>query len=125
MMDEAAENGMTVDDEADRSEMTGVALIAAERQRQVEKEGWTSESDSRLNDRGEMLVASDCYAKVALEEIKFDVQPNPQYIPDDWPWGSEWWKPSDDPIRNLEKAGALIAAEIDRLKRMEKEGGGK
>lgn len=33
----------------------------------------------------------------------------------DWPWDEEWWKPSLDPIRNLEKAGALIAAEIDRL----------
>ena len=29
----------------------------------------------------------------------------------------EWWKPSADPVRNLEKAGALIAAEIDRLLR--------
>jgi hypothetical protein len=26
-----------------------------------------------------------------------------------------WWKPST-PVRNLEKAGALIAAEIDRLR---------
>ena len=29
----------------------------------------------------------------------------------------EWWKPSIDPVRNLAKAGALIAAEIDRLQR--------
>jgi len=34
-----------------------------------------------------------------------------------WPWGSEWWKPSKDPIRDLVKAGALIAAEIDRLQK--------
>ena len=33
----------------------------------------------------------------------------------DWPWAKKWWKPSDDPVRNLVKAGALIAAEIDRL----------
>ena len=32
----------------------------------------------------------------------------------DWPWPPEFWKPSDDPVRNLVKAGALIAAEIDR-----------
>lgn len=31
------------------------------------------------------------------------------------PWDAEWWKPSADPIRNLEKAGALLAAGIDRL----------
>jgi hypothetical protein len=30
---------------------------------------------------------------------------------------ARWWKPSTDPIRNLERAGALIAAEIDRLER--------
>jgi hypothetical protein len=31
-----------------------------------------------------------------------------------------WYKPSkDDRIRELEKAGALVAAEIDRLLRLE------
>lgn len=34
-----------------------------------------------------------------------------------WPWATDWWKPSDDPITNLVRAGALIAAEIDRLLR--------
>ena len=38
--------------------------------------------------------------------------------PECWPWDHEWWKPSDDPVRNLVKAGALIAAEIDRLQRL-------
>jgi hypothetical protein len=37
-----------------------------------------------------------------------------------WPWDKGWWKPTpDNRIRELEKAGALIAAEIDRLQRME------
>lgn len=35
-----------------------------------------------------------------------------------WPFDASWWKPSNDPIRNLIKAGALIAAEIDRLQRL-------
>jgi hypothetical protein len=39
-------------------------------------------------------------------------------VPSSWPWDYDWWKPSDDPIRNLTKAGALIAAEIDRLNRL-------
>lgn len=30
-----------------------------------------------------------------------------------WPWGPEAWKPADDRLRNLVKAGALIAAAID------------
>ena len=33
-----------------------------------------------------------------------------------WPWNLIWWKPTpNDRIRELVKAGALIAAEIDRL----------
>lgn len=35
-------------------------------------------------------------------------------VPDAWPW-EDSWKPSPTAVRNLEKAGALIAAEIDRL----------
>jgi hypothetical protein len=34
-----------------------------------------------------------------------------------WPWDESWWKPGDR-IRELAKAGALIAAEIDRLNRI-------
>ncbi len=36
---------------------------------------------------------------------------------------NEQEKASADPIRNLVKAGALIAAEIDRLPRLKKTGG--
>ena len=33
-----------------------------------------------------------------------------------WPWESEYWNPSpEDRIKELAKAGALIAGEIDRL----------
>lgn len=35
-----------------------------------------------------------------------------------WPWEARFWKPCpDDRARELVKAGALIAAEIDRLQR--------
>ena len=37
-----------------------------------------------------------------------------------WPWALSQWKPTpDDRIRELTKAGALIAAEIDRLTELE------
>ncbi len=38
----------------------------------------------------------------------------PSSMSGEWPW-PEPWAPSNDPIRNLVQAGALIAAEIDRL----------
>jgi hypothetical protein len=44
----------------------------------------------------------------------------PWYTRTDWPWNDDDWKPSPDPIRNLVKAGALIAAEIDRLQGAER-----
>jgi hypothetical protein len=48
-----------------------------------------------------------------LHGIGFEDEPRLWKV---WPWEQpDWWKPSDNPIRNLEKAGALIAAEIDRL----------
>jgi len=46
-------------------------------------------------------------------------------VPIYWPWCDSWWKPAKisqsgskaDRIKELVKAGALIAAEIDRLNR--------
>lgn len=86
----------------------GVAAIAAERRRQVEAEGWTVEHDD-THANGEMAAAAVCYAFTAVR--------SPHYIHGIiWPWSGEWWKPGDK-RRNLVKAGALIAAEIDRLDR--------
>ncbi len=90
--------------------MNGIKLIADERARQVSVEGWTPEHDDRHNDF-EMERAAVCYAESAT------CTSDQSEVPTLWPWGAEWWKPSDDPIRNLVKAGALIAAEIDRLLR--------
>jgi hypothetical protein len=40
-------------------------------------------------------------------------------VPEEWPWFQERWKPTpDNRIRELVKAGALIAAEIDRMLRL-------
>jgi hypothetical protein len=85
----------------------GVALIAAERKRQVEAEGRTSAHDDE-HDSGELANAAVTYAKQAYIGATAPLPAN-----DRWPWDEEWWKPSS-PIRMLVKAGALIAAEIDR-----------
>ncbi|MCM0758081.1 hypothetical protein M7775_05755 [Sporomusa sphaeroides DSM 2875] len=95
---------------------SGIELIAAERQRQIEKEGWTAEHD-RQHAFGELILAAMCYATPLeyREEIKTPVG----MVPVNWPWSNEHWKPTPDRIRELQKAGALIAAEIDRLQRKE------
>lgn len=89
--------------------MSGIERITAERQRQITKEGWTpAHDDSHSN--FELIEAAICYANEYYHE-------HLDSLPSSWPWEPEWWKPSTDLIRNLEKAGALIAAEIDRLER--------
>jgi hypothetical protein len=99
----------------------GAEMIAAERQRQIEQEGWTAEHDDE-HAGFEMSRAAQSYLTevhvVALTGKDASVYPNP---PSEWPWLLSDWKPSDDPIRNLVKAGALIAAEIDRLLRVQVE----
>jgi len=94
--------------------MNGSELIAQERERQIEAEGWTQDHDDE-HSSGQMVGGARAYAKTAQMQVCGLVSScNP---PLSWEWDEEWWKPSPDPIRNLVKAGALIAAEIDRLQR--------
>lgn len=93
--------------------MTGIERIAAERQRQIEQEGWTPEHDDKHGD-GSLACAAACYALPPTSR-RLRVPPL------DWPssWSASWWKPTpEDRERELTKAGALIAAEIDRLLRV-------
>jgi hypothetical protein len=89
--------------------MTGIELIAAERKRQIEEEGWTAEHDSQW-EKGELAEAAAAYAIHPFQDAAFI---NWRKLL--WPWDIEWYKPETDRIHELEKAGALIAAEIDRL----------
>jgi hypothetical protein len=93
---------------------TGVELIAAERQRQVEVEGFDAQHDDE-HDGGSLGRAAVCYITYE-DKKKYQIRPDDR-APAYWPWEPESWRPSPDKIRNLVKAGALIAAEIDRLQR--------
>lgn len=103
--------------------MTGAEMIAAERRRQVDVEGYTVEHDVVHESHGELATAAWAY----LADLVTDGDIDHFEEPEGWPWphygaaGEEvcgcTWKPTpDDPIRQLVKAGALIAAEIDRRK---------
>jgi hypothetical protein len=91
----------------------GIAAIAAERQRQIDVEGWTPEHDDEhapqrgRGDVGQMAEAAICYivGSTGVHDLN-------------WPWAMRWWKPRSY-RENLVRAGALIAAEIDRVDRAE------
>jgi len=101
-----------------RAPTKGVRRIAAERQRQIESEGWTPEHDN-THHRDQLAWAAVCYAAPAA--IRREARhPNRTVFLDPWPWSTKWDKRGrTDRVRDLEKAGALIAAEIDRLLRLE------
>lgn len=98
--------------------MTGVGRIAAERERQRVGEGYTAAHDDRHDD-ATLVAAACCYAALARRQADGTVQISVEGMPPPvgWPWDIYDWKPSNDPARNLVKAGALLAAEIDRLQR--------
>ena len=85
----------------------GATLIAAERQRQITVEGWTPEHDDG-HTGAQLALAAATY--VLFGGVSTDCPPLM------WPWSSSWWK-GQDRLKSLVKAGALIAAEIDRLQR--------
>jgi len=92
----------------------GIELIVQERHRQIEEEGWTVNHDDQ-HKHHELARVAICYTEEAIAGVR-------EGVPCNFPreWSFNWWKPSGDPIRNLVKAGALIAAEIDRLRRNRK-----
>lgn len=113
--------------------MTGVERIAKERERQVRAEGWTAGHDDNHVD-GELAMAAACYATPELLYQMDGSGVNEIRFVDPWPWSQDEDKrphpgdgnfvgpnrdlPIAKRIRQLEKAGALIAAEIDRLLRL-------
>lgn len=86
---------------------TGASLIAEERLRQFNEENYTDSKDDYYWQR-ELAIAALCYLRrVIYGGIK---------CPKVWPWPRNAWNPKSK-IRDLVRAGALIAAEIDRLQR--------
>ena len=116
--------------------ITGIKLITAERKRQIEKEGWSLEHDLEEHSEGDLALAAICYATPVriFEQVNHTQGVN---FVDPWPFDGMWDKrfcygerrenpghgrPPDpqtytkeERIDLLVKAGALIAAEIDRL----------
>lgn len=96
--------------------MNGVELIRKERARQraAKGEGWSAAHDDG-HTRGELAMAAAVYAMPDQMREQTILGRSLRSLL--WPWPGEWKPVRDDRIRELVKAGALIAAEIDRLQR--------
>lgn len=95
--------------------MNGIELIKAERERQITEEGysWRHDDEEVTHQLSDAAIVYACPAPLRYEVERF------------WPWDKRSFKPDnthtiDGRIRELVKAGALIAAEIDRLTRLKK-----
>lgn len=91
---------------------TGIELIAEERKRQINEEGYSWRHDDE-HYAHQLSDAAIVYAAPAPLRYK---------VMDWWPWDKSYFKEDKTfttagRIRELVKAGALIAAEIDRLQR--------
>jgi transposase len=82
---------------------TGIELITEERKEQIEKHGWNVEDDESYNNEELLKAALFC-----VDQKQFE-----------WPWN--WLEKyrtkitCKNRVDQLKVAGALIAAEIDRI----------
>jgi hypothetical protein len=94
---------------------TGWELIAEERQRQIDEEGYTAEHDDGYGEdelalaAAWMILPADVRQQLESNDMEFWHQDFPPFFP-------------DDRIRELTIAGALAAAEIDRRLRLKQAG---
>ena len=94
---------------------TGTSIITAERERHITKEGFTANHDANF-ENGELANAAAFYS-LSPEMVSFinDHWGNDMAL-HLWPFDLERLKQTpENRIKQLAKAGALIAAEIDRL----------
>lgn len=91
---------------------TGVELIAEERQEQIEKHGWDFEHDKNHDD-GSLV---DAAIAIAFNDENIEAR----FEAPTWAWDIRNHKQQSkrkgiEKIERLKVAGALLAAEIDRL----------
>lgn len=86
---------------------TGAYMIAVERERQIKDEGYNEEHDQA---HAPMTLAKAAVSYILCNDERKRKIAKTTY----WPWEDKYYKPLDMK-RNLVRAGALVAAAIDRL----------
>lgn len=98
--------------------VVGTKLIEQYREEQISKHNWSVQHDIDVNKDGQLVQAAMAYlanvVTVEVDSVSGPVAVDSRTL---WPsnWSKQWLKLSNDRIKDLSKAGALIAAEIDRL----------
>ena len=85
---------------------TGIELISEERIKQIEKHGYTPEHDSFYTDelyRAAMAYLASAHHRTRESGLVF------------WPFNEKFFHGGTNFVEDLTKAGAFIAAELDRL----------
>lgn len=98
--------------------MSGARAIYEERERQKHSEGWTPEHDAQHTDNSLAMAAVAYAAPEPVYVLDADSEDMRFHFLDVWPdsWDIAWDKRGQiDRRRSLVIAGALIAAEIDRI----------
>lgn len=98
--------------------VVGTKLIEQYREEQISKHNWSVQHDIDINKDGQLILGAAAYL-LGATPITVLTPSGPAVIVAEqlWPsnWSKQWLKLSDNKVKNLSKAGALVAAEIDRL----------
>lgn len=89
---------------------TGLEQISEERIKQISKYGYTLYHDSGYKNK-ELLYGALAYLKTAIGSEETLIESWPM---EDWPFDIKYFH-DEGYVENLKKAGAFIAAELDRL----------
>ena len=98
--------------------VVGTKLIEQYREEQISKHNWSVQHDIDVNKDGQLILGAAAYL-LGATPITVLTPSGPAVIVAEqlWPsnWSKQWLKLSDNKVKNLSKAGALVAAEINRL----------
>jgi hypothetical protein len=114
-------------------DLNGVELIMTERARQIDIKGYDAAHDGDHSE-GELALAAIAYAAPDRAYIRTLNEQDRVMFEDSWPWSEDEdkrrtdsgliasnslsYQTIEDRIYQLAKAGAFLAAEIDRLRRL-------